>query len=110
MNEALLAIVNSIELNLIVVLFKVVIVAGISMIIYNLLTAWTKYVIFRFNKYISIGAEVKYNGDKYIITGMNSFFITLEDNEGIVQIPVIRWSTITPKLIIPNKDKLKKEQ
>jgi len=105
MNDALFALVNSIEPNLIIVLFKVVIVVGISMIIYNLLTSWTKYVIFRFNKHISIGAEVKYNGDLYIISDVNSFFITLEDSEGIVQIPVVRWATISPKLIIPNNKK-----
>ena len=109
MEEALLAIVNSIELNLIVVLIKVIIVAGLSMIIYNVLTSWTKYVIFRFNKHISIGAEVRYQGEMYMISGMNAFFITIEDSDGIVQIPVIRWSTIAPKLIIPNKDKLNKE-
>jgi len=102
MEQAILAVINSIQIPLVTIFLKAVIVAAISMIVYNFLTLFTKYIFFRLNKHIAIGAEIKIKDELYVITEISIFRIQLENKEGILQIPITRWPIMCPKIISKN--------
>lgn len=89
--DQILAIIGSIEVDLIWMLIKVSIAFLIFILLKSMLEGIASYIMFRANKHVAIGRRVTVSGIEGTISNLGFTSIEIKTEDGIHTIPVTRW-------------------
>lgn len=96
---------TSINLEVLFLIAQAAIAIFIIMMIRKIAGSLVSYVFFRMNERIAIGAEVKLDGDIYVIRKIGFFKIELENHDGYLQMPMSRWVYSNFKILKNKSDR-----
>ena len=81
------------NINLWSLVVQFILVGTILLLLKNVVEALVAHIMFRLDKHISIGTEVRVYGEEGYIRDVSVFTITVETNEGFIRIPTREWKS-----------------